>query len=58
MKEWEEKVAGKVDHGPSHDDDLPPIRSGRVSMTKPGVRGINCCSRFMPNCGLVYIFCK
>ena len=43
MKEWEEKMAGKVDDVPlSHHDDLPPIRSGHVSMTKPGVSGINC----------------
>ena len=28
-------MAEKVDHMPSHDDnDLPPIRSGHVSMTK------------------------
>ena len=39
MKEWETEMAKKMDHVTSHDDnDLPPIRSGHVSMTKPTVR--------------------
>lgn len=35
-KEWQANMAKKIDHMTSRDDDdLPPIRSGHVSMTKP-----------------------
>ena len=47
MKEWQTEMAKKMDHVTSHDDDLPPIRSGHVSMTKPtvSVRALNVCFR-------------
>lgn len=35
-KEWQVKMAEKVDHMPSsNDDELPPVRSGHISMAKP-----------------------
>lgn len=40
IKEWQDKMATKVDHVTSHDNDLPPIRSGHVSMKQPPVSGI------------------
>ena len=35
MKEWQAEMAKNMDHVTSHDDNLPPVRSGHVSMTKP-----------------------
>ena len=50
MKEWQTEMAKKMDHVTSHDDDgLPPVRSGRVSMTKPTV-SVQALNVLLQNC--------